>query len=274
MGAVAISQKQIPEAIASYTKAIEAKPDDSTRLPEPGTGLRLDSISCRRRKPTSARPSAIDPKNIDAYANLARFYIFQGQRDKAIETLQQGIKANPDVPLELSAAGGAVHRAGTHQRRRNGACRTCATPSRARAIWRVRLPLSILPRAIPKRPSGNTIADSRSIPRTTSSRQLLVEIQLMSGHVDQAKKLNEEILKAHPTMWLRAWRKPAWMLPTATSGRDHTSAGSFEGCSGEFARPLLPGPGLAPVRRYCRSQRRDSGSGKEGARTTPSIWKR
>ncbi len=42
---------------------------------------------------------SVDPKNLDAYAALARFYVFQGETDKAIEVLQEGIKNNPDAPV-------------------------------------------------------------------------------------------------------------------------------------------------------------------------------
>ena len=111
---------------------------------------------------------SVDPKNLDAYAALARFYAFTGQADKAIEVLQQGIKANPDAAGQLSPAGVAVHRIG----RKNDAetvLQNLRNTKPSSGDLAGEIAGFYLGGAQPGScHSANTIAAFRSIPRTTS----------------------------------------------------------------------------------------------------------
>ena len=112
LGAVQLAQKQIPEAIASYTKAIaaEARSGPGAYL---NRGIAYASSNQMPEAEADFRKAiSVDPKNLDAYASLARFYVFSGHADKAIEVLQQGIKANPDEPANYLRLASIVHRIG------------------------------------------------------------------------------------------------------------------------------------------------------------------
>ena len=95
LATVQFAQKQMDDAIVSFNKVLQLKPDDAPAHVNRGV---LYATLKKDAEAESDFRSAIrsDPKYNESYANLARFYQYHQQPEKAIEVLQLGIKNNPD----------------------------------------------------------------------------------------------------------------------------------------------------------------------------------
>lgn len=105
----------------------------------------------------------VDPKHVEAIANLGRMYVFAGAPDRALETIRQAIVDHPDDPDLLTVRGASR----IQQQDRAGA-------------------LADATRAVSLAPSNeNAVA-------------LLASIHRQAGELDQAAKVIEVALADHP----------------------------------------------------------------------------
>jgi len=92
---------RIEEAIASYDKALEVKPDKHEAWDNRGYAL---SKLGRYQEALSSHDKALQlqPDYVNAFYNKACCYALQGNVDLAIENLQQAIKLNPEKYREMA----------------------------------------------------------------------------------------------------------------------------------------------------------------------------
>jgi len=139
----------------------------------------------------------LDPKNLEGYANLSRYYQFKNEPEKAIEVLQLGIKNNPDAAanyLRLAALYYAMNRKNDSeaviQQLRNTKPSSGDIAGEIAAFYLAE-----------RNPEAAIREYNRGLsvdPKNDKLKTALVEIDMMSGHVDEAQKLNDEILKEKP----------------------------------------------------------------------------
>ena len=196
LGTALFAEKEPDEALEAYNKVIELKPNDASGYLNRGvlyTSMKKDAEAEADFK----KAIALNPKNLEAYANLSRFYQYKQDLPKAEQVLQEGIKNDPDAPanyLRLAAL--------LLQEKRMADAETVVQNLRnqlpknadvAGAIAEFYLAARNPDAAIKEYQRGLTID-----PKSERLQIALAEAYLMSGHVEEATKLDEQMLKDKP----------------------------------------------------------------------------
>ena len=193
LGTSLFAEKEPNEALEAYSKVIELKPNDA------GGYLNRGVLYASMKKDAEAEADfrkaiTLNPKNLEGYANLSRFYQYKQDLPKAEQVLQEGIKNNPDAPanyLRLAAL--------LLQEKRVADAETVVQNLRnqlpknadvAGAIAEFYLAARNPDAAIKEYQRGLTID-----PKNQHLQVSLAETYMMTGHIEEATKLDDQILK-------------------------------------------------------------------------------
>ena len=196
LGTSLFAEKEPDQAMEAYNKVIELKPNDS-----PGY-LNRGVLYASMKKDAEAEADfrkaiALNPKNLEAYSNLSRFYQYKQQLPQAEAVLQEGIKNDPDAPgnyLRLAAL--------LQQQGRTADAETVIGNLRNHLPKNADVAGAIAEFYMASRNPDAAIKEyQRGLSITPKNERLqlaLCETYLMSGRVDEATKLDEQMLKDKP----------------------------------------------------------------------------
>lgn len=192
-GTLLFAQHQPQEAIDAYTKLISLSPKDAAAY------LNRGVVYASLKKFPEAESDfhqaiALDPKNLQGYVNLAGYYQLQKQPDKAEAVFRDGIKNNPDTPATYLGLAGLL----VSQNRPADAEKVLqdlrnAQPNSievAGAIGEFYIASRNPQAAIKEFQRGLTLKG-----KTDQLKAMLVEVELDTGNVQEATKLNDQMLK-------------------------------------------------------------------------------
>src|SRR5664279_5640870 len=196
LGTSLFAEREPDQAMEAYNKVIELKPNDSAAY----LNRAVLYASMKRDADAEAdfrKAIALNPKNLEAYSNLSRFYQYKQQLPQAEAVLQEGIKNDPDSPgnyLRLAAM--------LQQQGRTADAETVITNLRnhlpknadvAGALAEFYMASRNPDAAIKEYQRGLSID-----PKNERLQLALIETYMMTGHIDEAKKMDEQMLKDKP----------------------------------------------------------------------------
>src|SRR5208337_2719906 len=196
LGTALFAEREPDEALQAYNRVIELKPNDSAAYLNRGvlyTSMKKDAEAEADFK----KAIALNPKNLEGYSNLSRFYQYKQDLPKAEEVLQEGIKNDPDAPANYLRLAGLLL-----QQNRLADAETVIGNLRnhlpknadvAGAIAEFYLASRNPEAAIKEYQRGLQID-----PKNDRLQVALAEAYLMTGKIDDAKKLDEQMLKDRP----------------------------------------------------------------------------
>jgi tetratricopeptide (TPR) repeat protein len=196
LGTSLFAEREPDQALEAYNKVIELKPNDS-----PGY-LNRGVLYASMKKDAEAEADfqkaiALNPKNLEAYSNLSRFYQYKQQLPQAEAVLQDGIKNDPDAPANYLRLAALLQQQGRTADAETviGNLRTHLPKNAdvAGAIAEFYLASRNPDAAIKEYQRGLSID-----PKNERLQVALCETYLMSGHIDEATKLDEQMLKDRP----------------------------------------------------------------------------
>jgi tetratricopeptide (TPR) repeat protein len=196
LGTTLFAEKNADGALQAYNKVIELKPNDS------GAYLNRGVLYTSMKKDAEAEADfqkaiSLNPKNQEAYANLSRFYLYKQDPAKAEQVLQEGIKNDPDSPGNYLRLAGLLL-----QEKRLADAETVVTNLRNRLPKNTDVAGAIAEFYMAARNPDAAIKEYQrglSIdPKNERLTLALAETYLMTGHVEEVTKLDDQILKDKP----------------------------------------------------------------------------
>jgi tetratricopeptide (TPR) repeat protein len=196
LGTSLFAQKEPAEALEAYNKVIELKPNQASGYMNRGV------LYASMRKDAEAEADfkkaiSLDPKNLEGYANLSRFYQYKQDLPQAEQVLQQGIKNNPDAPANYLRLAGLLLQQNRPQDAetvlQNLRSQLPKNTDVAGAMAEFYLAARNPDAAIKEYQRGLSID-----PKNDRLQIALAEAYLMSGHIEEATKLDDQILKGKP----------------------------------------------------------------------------
>ena len=254
LGTVLFAQGRAQEAIEQYTKVIELQPKDAGAYLNRGV-LNADLKKFPEAESDFRQAITIDPKSQQAYANLASYYQLQKQPDKAEQVLREAVKNNPDAPANYLRLAGLL----LFQKRQDDSNKVLqqlrdSQPNSADvalAIGDFYIASRNPQAAIKEYERGEGLKG-----KTDEVKAKLVEVLLDTGQVDQATKLNDQMLKDKPNdIGTRVMHARLLAIQGKTPGGHHGTPRGDQGCARESSGPLRFGTGAPTVRRSRRRQK-------------------
>ena len=196
LGTSLFAEREPDQALEAYNKVIELKPNDSPGYVNRGV------LYASMKKDTEAEADfrkaiALNPKNQEAYSNLSRFYLYKKQLPQAEAVLQEGIKNDPDSPgnyLRLAAM--------LQQQGRTADAETVITNLRNHLPKNADVAGALAEFYMASRNPDAAIKEyKRGLeidPKSERLQLALIETYMMTGHIDEARKMDEQILKDKP----------------------------------------------------------------------------
>jgi len=196
LGTVLFAEGHSQEALDAYTKLISLSPNDTAAYLNRGV-LYASLKKFPEAESDFHQAIALDPKNLQGYANLAGSYQLQQQPDKAEAVFRDAIKNNPDAPANyLRLAGLLLSQNRTADAEKVLQDLRNAQPNSievAGAIGDFYVASRNPQAAIKEYQRGLTLKG-----KTDELKARLVEVELDTGNVQEATKLNDQMLKDKP----------------------------------------------------------------------------
>ncbi len=197
LGNVLLGQKRPQEAIDIYTKAAALKPNDAG--PYLNRAVAYNSLKQDAAAEEDLHKAiSVDPKAMQAYYALSNFYLNKGDQKKAEETLRLAIQnGNPDDPGPYLRLAGLMLREG---RKADGELVVQQLKDKqpnsgvvATAVGDYYVASRNPDAAIKEYQHGLTLD-----PKNQELQLRLLETMLNNGKVEDATKLNDQLLKDNP----------------------------------------------------------------------------
>jgi len=193
LGTSLFAEREPDQALEAYNKVIELKPNDASGYLNRGV-LYASMKKDGEAEADFRKAIALNPKNQEAYSNLSRFYQYKQQLPQAEAVLQEGIKNDPDSPgtyLRLAAL--------LQQQGRTADAETVVGNLRNRLPKNAEVAGAIAEFYMAARNPEAAIKEYlRGLslePKNERLQVALCETYVMTGHIDEATKLDEQMLK-------------------------------------------------------------------------------
>jgi tetratricopeptide (TPR) repeat protein len=196
LGSALIGQQKPDRALEAFSKVTELLPNDASSY----VNLALVDLSLRRFKDAEEqfkKAVATDPKSVQANIDLANFYRLQHKLPEAQQALEAGIQNNPDAPEiyidwanMLSSAGKTTDSDGVLDKLRN---QMPKSPEAAIAIGDYYTQRRDVDKALAEYQRGLALSAGNF-----EIEKRMEELYLISNRLDEASKLDSQLMKQAP----------------------------------------------------------------------------